>query len=976
MEEAQTASTAAHAAAAASTSAVMAEKRGVRVGGRTTKVRSDGVAYTEEKKMIAVFLTFGAGDGKKKNGENKRKREEAVEKLGCASTALYRWKKIYPDAARARDKAIDANTAVGSVLKTIRSRSDEEKFAAFLLPEFSVPMPSRGLGGGPSNSAGKQVVVRPDGLGPTAEFGPGSMSAELLACLRLVDDGTGEITEEERVQLSTVGVEEDVPEAGEDLVSHSLTLGAKLAYTNLAKGTSTLWKGPQQRFTSFWRALAALRAETDEEKVAAQKTEVLATEQKLVTWLNCSVLFRNPTLGYEAIRTHVKAINNLWTQQNLEGRNDHPQPGAGSLCSQYLRAVKLHQADLARLTNTDKFRNSLPDGYDEAGFLSISQWYAQRASGRGNGYAAIRDRFAFLWQHAIMGRSEDLRERELSDFYSAELPHSKPHPSIVIVSTQLKSKSNRDARPERGVAARHRDVEVCAVGALAQYLFYRFHVQNEFPLDFSSRDSWYRVKLLVDDEAKDNTVGVTWAVQAVLLRQAFDKCSISSSHLTHAMRSGGAQFASAAGCTEDAIRKHGRWCGDRLMERYLTSVTLQPIRALSGFSIIGEDYWLPRTVIDPPTTLSQQIFPWIEAKYEQVKTRSQTGGEADGAALQFLDMLTYVWVVLLQDSVLLREKIPSFPLWDHPPFNTAGFATFAQTLTQTINTTTSPFDISVTQLVPSLGTALGHVRSELSALTGKIEKLDGRSEEQQRRHDEQFGALAANMDGITQLFVAAQQSEQRLNAARAAVAESLRTLSLLSCQLSGAVGFDAARNNSTLVLDSAFSTSSPTSSTTADGSTGSSGDNIGLTATSSSFPLAITASSFPTTSHHTPASLPSLTISTTLAAPLALPAAAAAAASAATALGIATDYRLPSVASVAALWQEWSAGREGRLALGVMDAAGDIRLRGSSSMKQQVYRWRKICGFIKEVGEEKATETVAALDRILAARKGGLRLLA
>ncbi|KAE8209099.1 hypothetical protein CF327_g6874 [Tilletia walkeri] len=957
MEEAQTASTAAHAAAAASTSAVMAEKRGVRVGGRTTKVRSDGVAYTEEKKMIAVFLTFGAGDGKKKNGENKRKREEAVEKLGCASTALYRWKKIYPDAARARDKAIDANTAVGSVLKTIRSRSDEENFAAFLLPEFSVPMPSRGLGGGPSNSAGKQVVVGPDGLGPTAEFGPGSMSAELLACLRLVDDGTGEITEEERVQLSTVGVEEDVPEAGEDLVSHSLTLGAKLAYTNLAKGTSTLWKGPQQRFTSFWRALAALRAETDEEKVAAQKTEVLATEQKLVTWLNCSVLFRNPTLGYEAIRTHVKAINNLWTQQNLEGRNDHPQPGAGSLCSQYLRAVKLHQADLARLTNTDKFRNSLPDGYDEAGFLSISQWYAQRASGRGNGYAAIRDRFAFLWQHAIMGRSEDLRERELSDFYSAELPHSKPHPSIVIVSTQLKSKSNRDARPERGVAARHRDVEVCAVGAFAQYLFYRFHVQNEFPLDFSSRDSWYRVKLLVDDEAKDNTVGVTWAVQAVLLRQAFDKCSISSSHLTHAMRSGGAQFASAAGCTEDAIRKHGRWCGDRLMERYLTSVTLQPIRALSGFSIIA-NLPLDRSQV----RAGQDALPdWRRGRW----CCSSVSGHAE---VPSCGVASRLGLVAGEDSFLSSVG--------PPPFNTAGFATFAQTLTQTINTTTSPFDISVTQLVPSLGTALGHVRSELSALTGKIEKLDGRSEEQQRRHDEQFGALAANMDGITQLFVAAQQSEQRLNAARAAVAESLRTLSLLSCQLSGAVGFDAARNNSTLVLDSAFSTSSPTSSPTADGSTGSSGDNIGLTATSSSFPLAITASSFPTTSHHTPASLPSLTISTTLAAPLALPAAAAAAASAATALGIATDYRLPSVASVAALWQEWSAGREGRLALGVMDAAGDIRLRGSSSMKQQVYRWRKICGFIKEVGEEKATETVAALDRILAARKGGLRLLA
>ena len=154
------------------------------------------------------------------------------------------------------------------------------------------------------------------------------MSAELLACLRLVDDGTDEITDEERTNLSTVSVEEDVPEAGGGLVSHSLNLGAKLAHTNLAKGTATLWKGPQRRFVvsstayyhyqlvrmlaprssdissvyssrgpllracaactalqSFWRGLARLRAETDEQRQAASTLEVLASEQKLVTWL-------------------------------------------------------------------------------------------------------------------------------------------------------------------------------------------------------------------------------------------------------------------------------------------------------------------------------------------------------------------------------------------------------------------------------------------------------------------------------------------------------------------------------------------------------------------------------------------------------------------------------------------------------------------------------------------------------------------
>ncbi|KAE8207919.1 hypothetical protein CF327_g7225 [Tilletia walkeri] len=332
--------------AQASASAEPASNTAVKVGGRTTKVRTDGVAYTPEKKMIAVFLAF-SGSGKGKKGK-KRKREDAEEKLGCKSTALYRWKKAYPEAAAARDEAIDAVGAIGKILATIRSRSDEANLAAFLVPEFSVPMPSSNPAG--PTSGGGQLVVRPDGLGPTSELGPGSMPLELLACLRLVDDDSGgELTDEERDRLS-IAVDADVPEAGEELVYHSMTLGAKLAYSNLAKGTAGLWKGPQQKYI-------------------------------------------------------------------------------------------------------------------------------------------------------------------------------------------LKSKSNRDARPERGVAARHRDVEVCSVGAFAMYLFFRFHVFSEPVPDFSSRDSWYRIKLLIDHEthgskfkgSKKGPVGPTFSISC--------KDGLRSSRIIHEVRS-------------------------------------------------------------------------------------------------------------------------------------------------------------------------------------------------------------------------------------------------------------------------------------------------------------------------------------------------------------------------------------------------------------------------------------------------------
>ena len=109
----------------------------------------------------------------------------------------------------------------------------------------------------------------------------------------------------------------------------------------------------------------------------------------------------------------------------------------------------------------------------------------------------------------------------------------------------------------------------------------------------------------------------------------------------------------------------------------------------------------------------------------------------------------------------------------------------------------------------------------------------------------------------------------------------------------------------------------------------------------------------------------------------ALPQAAAAAAAAASALGLSSAYVLPAVESVAGLWVEWSAGRGGRMALKEMDQAKDLRLRTSSGIRQQVYRWRKIATFIEEFDPATPSSTVAErLDAALKVRKGGLRLLA
>ncbi|CAD7064091.1 unnamed protein product [Tilletia caries] len=141
--------------------------------------------------------------------------------------------------------------------------------------------------------------------------------------------------------------------------------------------------------------------------------------------------------------------------------------------------------------------------------------------------------------------------------------------------------TNTQGRREFGIAARHRDVEVCPVGALALYFFERFHLRKEEFPDLSSRSSWYALPLLLDDEGSD---GVTWADQANIIRRAFADLGIASSKLTHAMRGGSARLAHEAGCSETSIRMHGRWTasGDQLVERYLTGVAVQPQAVAAG----------------------------------------------------------------------------------------------------------------------------------------------------------------------------------------------------------------------------------------------------------------------------------------------------------------------------------------------------------------------------------------------------------
>ncbi|KAE8228471.1 hypothetical protein CF326_g6595 [Tilletia indica] len=983
-------------AGAAQASLPASASSSLQVGGRGIKRRADGVVYTAENKRIAVHYMFGSSTSRR---------------LLTASTG-----------------GLSANA------------------------------------GGSGSS-----FIRPDGLGPSAEpthtfglLGPGSLPPELVEKLRRVE-GQADLTHFEQDQVLAMQVDADVGEEAAEFVEATISQAVNLQRDSLQASTNKLWDRPKRNFIMFWKALEKLRASAPTSSPSSTQTlvtgpgattspsafpapassstttstaysptparhHVVVTEQKLVTYLNCFVLHRNPRLGMEALWTEIKAVTILWETQQLLGVNPHSNPRKGKLLKSYMKAVKKGRQALALSVREDWWKHSLRDGYDAAEYVKVSRWFLHQAgststsntslpttnstattasslittssSGRHTASSfstarsatalqtsprrrrsedsdsdesmtsdvsdesefefefqssslparastpssntphdtssalitadppitarnaamrarwariSLRSRFEFLMQHALMGRSEDLRNAILAATYTIMLPQSRPQSCPAFVVTLRSGKTNTESRNEWGVAARHRNFEACPVGALALYLFERWHILGLPAPSFSSRKSWYDDKLLVAEDSAD----ISWSDQAYLLRYAFEEVGVSSSKITHAMRSGGARFAHEAGCTEDSLHIHGRWCGDRLIERYLGGVSIQPVRALADFDIKGGDYWLPRTLLDPTIDLQHQIFPFVELGEAQVWQRHKDGGQTDNAAL-------------------------NLPIWQHVPFNTDTFRKYAQSLHSAISSTPAPVDLTINTLVPELGRALGGLQATLSNISAQhatASSLERQGLLTRTAVEEVAEDLKGFVAGLFGAFAARGRAQQALSLSmQHLVAASAEPASprLDDTQM---VAMDEPSSSQTVPPPAVSSSSRhaplalPRTTTTG---------TAGITLTSRS------SSEVPSSSTSSPPPLSILQLA-------------------------------PHVRTVADLIKEWRDGRDGRPALQARVESGDSTLdKGAESARKQLSRWRIVVGLVEQLAVQGRSKesVVSALDKKMTKDKMGLRALA
>jgi hypothetical protein len=145
---------------------------------------------------------------------------------------------------------------------------------------------------------------------------------------------------------------------------------------------------------------------------------------------------------------------------------------------------------------------------------------------------------------------------ELADLFLMPLPKEGPRgDGWCLVAIMDQGKTNQHGRLEYGAALRHRDHRSCVVGALAVYLFWRWHLSGEpFPCFRRSQD-WYGIKLLkrdnthLDKRLSDSTSS-SWT------RRLYAKSGIQGSKVTHMPRSSGARIAEANNVPEAQVKSY------------------------------------------------------------------------------------------------------------------------------------------------------------------------------------------------------------------------------------------------------------------------------------------------------------------------------------------------------------------------------------------------------------------------------------
>jgi hypothetical protein len=140
---------------------------------------------------------------------------------------------------------------------------------------------------------------------------------------------------------------------------------------------------------------------------------------------------------------------------------------------------------------------------------------------------------------------------------------------------------------------------------------------------------------------------------------------------------------------EDALLKYLCSLTKYLLDEVNQIVNFRPFLRYENVQIDGRpnSTVLARDSVIPPLALQKQVFPWLDEELDTISfVRSKSQGKSQyRTALEFLNLLKHLRVTILQDMVVLNDKVPENHFTKDPITQSSLYAKFREQLFSSMN---------------------------------------------------------------------------------------------------------------------------------------------------------------------------------------------------------------------------------------------------------------------------------------------------
>ncbi|GAQ88550.1 putative Transcription activator [Klebsormidium nitens] len=490
------------------------------------------------------------------------------------------------------------------------------------------------------------------------------------------------------------------------------------------------------------------------------------TTSRIALAVNLLGQLNNKDMSFGVVNNFVKGMQFFaLVQDNLDGIHEQScDVRAIPTMQQLLKAAQLNTGQKKIRTCADRQAGTESDGYTAEEKLRLCQaWlYAACPNTAFNDGEEVDSahqhttmRGMFLASHQFVLRGDDGRSIDLPDLYCKKFTNVGPDVPLFVGGVSYCGKTNKNGRLEYFGGFRHKNVEECAVGAVAFQLFQTFHIlfpePGSYP-DFSSRAAWYN-KFPLFYENDDIFEKMEYDTQLKQFKTMFQHEHVVSSKITHAPRGSSVRHAEDNGGKEGESARLGRWIYDHFRTSYLNQLPVGAMLINAGSSDDRKAYVLKRGRARPETNhpdLAAKIFPWAEDALTYIRNKNLTRpvAERDIAAQRFVELLIELRAVILQDVAVLQslEKYLGHPIIYHSIFEGDDWDSFAAEVLEACNAPEAPPQLI--NLPPEVITLL----RDHQALLAGIQRDVRDCKEKERAGLKQIAELAQEVAGLRRLL--------------------------------------------------------------------------------------------------------------------------------------------------------------------------------------------------------------------------------